>query len=159
MNMSSGQQGSKCERCGRVSPCTHYTFYFGNGRRVAGDVFTKKYQVTVGGSRAAGICDACFWRSAIFHPMPWLLLLTPFIVIFAQSINYAQVPLGRVLILTLAMYAIYYLFSAHSKYHLLEFWYGAGSRQAMKVYKRILTGQGYNSFWTPGVYEKITAKK
>ncbi|HQP09260.1 MAG TPA: hypothetical protein PLY85_09580 [Anaerolineaceae bacterium] len=157
--MNSGQQGSKCERCGKVSPCTRYTFYFGIGKRKTVDVFTRSYQVTVGGSRAAWICEACFWRSVIFHPMPWLLLFTPFIVTIAQSINYVQVPLGRVLILTLAMYAIYYLFSAHSKYHLLEFWYGAGSRQAMKVYKRILNGQGYNMFWTPGVYEKFTTKK
>ena len=110
------------------------------------------------GSRTAAICEVCFWRSVIFHPMPWLLLVTPFIVIITQSINYVH-PIGRILVFTLVMYAIYFIFSTDSKYYLLEFWHGAGSRQAIKVYKQILTRGGYNQFWTPGVYEKFTTRK
>ena len=157
--MNSSQPGFKCEKCGATRHCTQYTFHYGNSKAHSHDSLSKTYRVTVGGSRAAWICDVCFWRSIVFHPMPWLLLITPFFVYFALSINYLHVPLGNVLLFTLAMYFFYFITSAHSKYHLLEFWFGAGSRQAMKVYKRILKSQGYHLFWTPGVYEKIISRK
>lgn len=160
-NTQHTRQERTCEKCGKTGPGDMAYFWYGRASRPrAIDVFTKVYTVQVKGSRSAWICTRCTRRSMIFHLQPWLLLGIPLFVYFGLSIQFGHSALlGTVLGYSLLLYAVLYLASMGSSHHLLEFWFGAGSRQAIKVHKKALKKQGYNAFWTPGENEKMRSNR
>lgn len=155
------QQVRTCEKCGKTRPGHFASFWYGKASRPhAIDVFTKVYTVKVNGSRSAWICERCTRRSMLFNLQPWLLVGIPLFVYFGLSIQYGHSALfGTVLGYSLILYTVLYIASQDSSYHLLEFWFGAGSRQAIKAHKKALKKQGHNVFWTPGCYEKMMKRK
>lgn len=159
-NTQHTHQAKTCEKCGKIAPGHFESFWYGTASRPHSvDVFTKTYTVQVNGSRSAWICKRCTRRSMLFNLQPWLLVGIPLFVYFGLSIQYGHSALlGTVLGYSLLLYAVLYIASMGSSYHLLDFWFGAGSRQAIKTHKKALKKQGYNVFWTPGEHEKMMSR-
>ena len=152
--------GMVCEKCGKISPGRWHTFWYGRSHLQSADALSRTYRIQTGGSRSAYICERCTRKAIVLHPQLWFLVAAPLFVYFSLTIRYGRgAPLGTVMGWTLMMYFWLYLVSGPSKYHILEFWYGAGARQAIRAYKKGLKAQGYHLFWTPGQYEKRMSRK
>jgi hypothetical protein len=148
-----------CGKCHKTTAGNFHTFWYGRSRLHSADALSRTYQIQADGSRSIWICNRCLWKSVFFHLQPWLLIGIPLFVFFSLTLQYVTVPIGEFIGWTLILYVFLYFTCAHSKYHMFEFWMGAGSRQAIKSQKSILKKQGYHLFWTPGQYEKMRSRK